>query len=171
MSVYLGLTNDACNNKKVNNAQPENRKTTKKSNATSNNNLQWGVGKQTSPVRNEKKNNKPVSSAEVKKSVNANKNTNQNVDSVVDVSKSITTTKLNPRFTNAPINHRKTQRSTKRREGSSKIGELCQISFIYIILLRGSLYISPSASSGVWYNLKHDYKFEFSIPKSRRILM
>ncbi|XP_065222879.1 dnaJ homolog dnj-5 [Planococcus citri] len=108
------------NNKKVNENQNDSRKNVRKG-IQINNNLQWGVGKQTpSPVRNDKKINKSTPNNEVKKANSSNKNINQAAE-CVGVSKTTASSKINTRFNEAPINQRKLQSRTKRREGTSKI--------------------------------------------------
>lgn len=111
--------NETWNNKKVNETN-DNRKNVRKG-IQINNNLQWGVSKQTpSPVRNEKKINKSTPNVEVKKP-NTSKNVNQTTE--CGLSKPAAGSKNNARFSDPPINQRKLQRITKRREGTSKIGE------------------------------------------------
>ena len=119
-------------------SQTEARKATKKSTSHTNgnnSNLQWGVGKQTSPVRSDKKNIKSSSCAETKKS-NTNKNTGQNAENSVDSSKANANNKIGARFNGVPINQRKLQRCTKRREGTSKIGEYLWYASILVGLSR-----------------------------------
>lgn len=121
-TIFVEADNE---NKKLHGNQTETRKAAKKStphNNNNNSNLQWGVGKQTSPVRNDKKVIKSTTCTETKKS-NANKNSGQNVENAVDNSKSNANNKISARFNSVPVNQRKLQRCTKRREGTSKIGK------------------------------------------------
>lgn len=121
-------------NKKLQANQTETRKATKKSspNNNSNSNLQWGVGKQTSPVRNDKKVVKSNACAETKKS-SANKNSGQNAENVVDSSKLNASSKISARFNSVPANQRKLQRCTKRREGTYKTNKECVVSIEFIL--------------------------------------